>query len=144
MKNLRGTKTERNLMAAFTGEALAYLKYLCFAEAAEVQGQQRNAPLFREIAVHERENAKKWLEMLGGIGSTAENFKVAAASEKYEWQQLYPDFAKTARDEGFAEIAEKFEAVAQMAKRHEEDFLESLKDLEPSSGKGGKGRGEMH
>jgi rubrerythrin len=83
------------------------------------------------------------LEMLGGIGSATENLKTAAASEKYEWQQMYPDFAKTAREEGFAEIAQSFEAVARTAKTHEQHFLNGLKELEPSSGKGGRSGGEM-
>jgi rubrerythrin len=143
MKDLRGTRTERDLMAAFTGEALAYLKYLSFANAAEVQGENRSAALFREIAAGERQHAQKWLEMLGGIGSVTENLKVAAASEKYEWQQMYPDFAKTARQEGFAEIADHFDAVAKAAKTHEQQFVNDLKELESRASKGGRSGGEM-
>lgn len=132
MKNLRGTKTERNLMAAFTGESLAYLKYVCFARAADSRDETQDGVLFRDTAEHERQQAEQWLKILGGIGKTVENLKAVVAAERYEWSQMYPDFAKTARDEGFLEMAEMFDAAANVAKTHEEGYLKRLEALELS------------
>lgn len=144
-EKLRGTKTERNLMAAFTGEALACLKYLCFAQVADSQSEAESAVLFREIAENEKRHGARWLEILGGTGSLADSLKAAVASERYEWSQMYPDFAETARKEGFPEIAEVFEAVAKAAKVHEERFLKPLKKLETSNDphEGEKGHGKV-
>ncbi len=144
-EKLRGTKTERNLMAAFTGEALAYLKYHCFSHVAQNQSEAESAGLFREIAQSEREHGTKWLEILGGVGSLTDSLKAAVASERYEWSQMYPDFAKTANEEGFPEIAEIFETVAKAAKAHEERFLRQLMKLESSAGppEREKGRGKV-
>jgi len=144
-EKLRGTKTERNLMAAFTGEALAYLKYLCFAQGADCQSEAESAVIFQEIAESEKGHGAKWLEILGGMGNLIDSLKAAVASERYEWSQMYPNFAETAREEGFPEIAEVFEAVAKAAKVHEERFLNQLKKLESSGGphEGEKGRGRV-
>ncbi len=142
MKKLRGTKTERNLMAAFTGETLAYLKCLCFARAAEEEGEPECHALLSETAEHGRQSAEQWLRMLDGIGKTAENLKAVAIAERYEWAQMYPDFAKTAREEGFPEIAKVFDAAAKTAKAHEERFTKQLESYGGAS-EGGTGRGKV-
>ena len=129
MKKLRGTKTERNLMAAFTSEALAHLKCLCYACAAVDEGEAESSALFNETAANERRHAEEWLGMLDGIGKTAENLRGVAAAERYEWAQMYPDFAKTAREEGFIEIAKMFDATAKAAKIHEERCMKLLGTL---------------
>jgi rubrerythrin len=141
-KKLRGTKTERNLMAAFTGETLAYLKCLCFARAAEEEGEAECHALLSETAADERHHAEQWLKMLDGVGKTAENLKAVAIAERYEWSQMYPDFAKTAREEGFPEIAKMFDATAKTAKAHEERFLKLL-DSQGGASEGGTDRGKM-
>jgi rubrerythrin len=144
-EKLHGTKTERNLMAAFTAEALAHLKYLCFSQVAHHQNESESAALFREVGDNEKAHGTKYLEMLGGMGNLTDSLKAAVASERYEWSQMYPDFAKTAHEEGFPEIAEIFESVARAAKAHEERFLKQLKGLESSaaSPKGEKDRGKV-
>jgi rubrerythrin len=142
MKKLRGTKTERNLMAAFTGETLAYLKCLCFARAAEEEGEAECRALLSETAAHERQHAEQWLRMLDGVGKTGENLRAVAAAERYEWAQMYPDFAKTAREEGFPEIAEMFDATAKTAKAHEERYLNQLKSYGGAS-EGGSVHGKV-
>ena len=138
MKKLRGTKTERNLMAAFTGEALAYLKSLCYAQVAADEGEAESSALFNRTAANERKHAEEWLGTLDGIGKTAENLKIVAATKRYEWSQMYPDFAKAAREEGFAEIAEMFDATAKAVKIHEERYLKQLEALD-SSGRSSNG-----
>ena len=112
MKELKGSKTEANLLAAFAGESQARNKYTYYASKAKKDGYEQIAELFTETANNEKEHAKIWFKLLhGGIGSTPDNLKDAAAGENYEWTDLYAGFAKEAREEGFTEIAALFEAV---------------------------------
>ena len=109
--NLKGSKTEANLQAAFAGESQARNKYTYFASKAKKEGFEQIAAIFLETAENEKEHAKMWYKFLNGgeINSTAENLKDAAAGENYEWTNMYAEFAKTAREEGFEDIAKKFE-----------------------------------
>ncbi|MBO8137553.1 MAG: rubrerythrin family protein [Desulfotomaculum sp.] len=127
---LKGSKTEKNLLAAFAGESQARNKYSYFASAARKEGYQQVAAIFEETADNEREHAKMALKFLGGIGSTKENLQAAADGENYEWTSMYKEFAATAREEGFEEIARFFENVAKIEKDHEERFKALLKNLE--------------
>lgn len=110
-KELKGTKTEANLMAAFAGETQARSKYTYFASVAKKEGYEQIAAIFQETADNEKEHAKIWFKMLGGIGDTRENLKSAAAGENYEWTDMYETFAKEAEEEGFDELAVKFRMV---------------------------------
>ena len=124
MKDLKGTKTEANLMTAFAGESQARNKYTFYASKAKKDGYEQIAELFTETANNEKEHAKIWFKLLhGGIGDTLDNLKDAAAGENYEWTDMYAGFAKEAREEGFDEIAALFEAVAKIEKEHEERYL---------------------
>ena len=116
---LKGSKTEANLMAAFAGESQARNKYTYFASKAKKEGYEQIAAIFEETAQNEKEHAKMWFKELGGIGSTAENLKAAADGENYEWTDMYAEFAKTAKEEGFDRIAYLFEAVGAIEKEHE-------------------------
>lgn len=129
MKNLKGTKTEKNLLTAFAGESQARNKYTYFASQAKKEGYVQISQLFEETANNEKEHAKLWFKLLGGIGSTAENLKEAAAGENYEWTDMYSAFAKEAEEEGFTEIAELFRGVAAIEKEHEERYLKLLENL---------------
>lgn len=128
---LKGTKTEQNLMAAFAGESQARNKYTYFASKAKKDGYEQIAAIFEETANNEKEHAKMWFKLLEGgeIKSTPENLAAAADGENYEWTDMYADFAKTAREEGFDEIADKFEAVGQIEKHHEERYRKLLKNI---------------
>ena len=128
-KELKGTKTEANLWAAFAGESQARNKYTYFASKAKKDGYVQIANLFEETAGNEKEHAKMWFKILGGIGDTAENLKAAAAGENGEWTDMYPGFAKTAREEGFADIATLFESVAAIEKEHEARYLKLLDNV---------------
>ena len=128
-KELKGTKTEANLWAAFAGESQARNKYTYFASKAKKEGYVQIANLFEETAGNEKEHAKMWFKILGGIGDTAENLKAAAAGENGEWTDMYPGFAKTAREEGFADIATLFESVAAIEKEHEARYLKLLDNV---------------
>ena len=130
MKSLAGTQTEKNLQAAFAGESQARNKYTYFAGVAKKEGYQQIGALFEETASNEKEHAEIWFKYLGGIGTTAENLKAAAAGENYEWTVMYDGFAKTAEAEGFDEIAAKFRAVAKIEKAHEERYLKLLNNVE--------------
>ena len=131
MANLKGTKTEANLMAAFAGESQARNKYSYYASKARSEGYVQIAALFEETANNEKEHAKMWFKLLhGGIGSTAENLKDAAEGENYEWTDMYAGFAKEAREEGFEEIAGLFEGVAAIEKEHEERYRRLLANVE--------------
>lgn len=131
--NLKGTKTEQNLLAAFAGESQARNKYTYFASKAKKEGYTQIAALFEETANNEKEHAKIWYKLLtGGIGSTMENLKDAAAGENYEWTDMYATFAKEAKEEGFDHIAYLFEEVAKIEKEHEERYLKLLSNLEGS------------
>ncbi len=128
--DLKGTKTEANLMTAFAGESQARNKYTYFASKARKDGYVQIAQLFEETANNEKEHAKIWFKLLGGIGSTAENLKSAAEGENYEWTDMYATFAKEAHEEGFEHIARLFEQVAAIEKEHEERYLKLLSNVE--------------
>ncbi|MBR2391847.1 MAG: rubrerythrin family protein [Clostridia bacterium] len=132
MKELKGTKTEQNLMAAFAGESQARNKYSYFASKAKKEGYEQIAALFTETAENEKEHAKLWFKLLEGgeIKSTAENLKAAAEGENYEWTDMYAEFARVADEEGFTEIAAKFRAVADVEKHHEERYLKLLENVQ--------------
>lgn len=125
-----GTKTEKNLEAAFAGESQARNKYTYFASKAKKEGFEQIAALFLETADNEKEHAKLWFKELNGIGDTAENLAAAAEGENYEWTDMYAGFAKTAEEEGFPELAEKFRGVAAIEKRHEERYRALLHNVE--------------
>ena len=125
-----GTKTEKNLEAAFSGESQARNKYTYFASVAKKQGFEQIADLFLKTANNEKEHAKMWFKELNGIGDTADNLKSAAEGENYEWTDMYVEFAKTAEEEGFTELAHKFRLVAAIEKHHEERYRALLKNIE--------------
>ena len=130
--NLKGTKTEANLQAAFAGESQARNKYTYFASKAKKDGYVQIAAIFEETANNDKEHAKLWYKLLNGgsIGSTVENLKEAAGGENYEWTDMYDNFAKEAREEGFEEIAKLFEGVAAIEKEHEERYRKLLENVE--------------
>ena len=128
-----GTQTEKNLEAAFAGESMARNKYTYFASKAKKDGYEQIADLFLKTADNEKEHAKLWFKELNGIGTTAENLTAAAAGENYEWTDMYEGFAKTAEEEGFSELAEKFRLVAAIEKHHEERYRALLKNVETAS-----------
>lgn len=130
MAELKGTKTEQNLLEAFAGESMARNKYTYYASKAKKDGYVQIAELFEATANNEKEHAKIWFKLLhDGVGSTDENLKDAAAGEKYEWTEMYVNFAKDARKEGFDEIARLFEGVAKIEKEHEERYLKLLENV---------------
>ncbi len=124
--NIKGTKTEQNLMTAFAGESQARNKYTYFASVAKKEGYVQIANIFEETANNEKEHAKMWFKLLGGIGSTEANLEAAAAGENYEWTDMYDTFAKEAREEGLEAIAKLFEGVAAIEKEHEERYRKLL------------------
>ena len=128
---LKGSKTEKNLMEAFAGESQARNKYTYFASKAKKEGYEQIAALFQETADNEKEHAKIWFKLLNGgeIGTTEENLKAAADGENYEWTDMYAEFAKTAKEEGFDHIAYLFEEVAKIEKEHEERYLKLLENV---------------
>ena len=125
-----GTQTEKNLEAAFAGESQARNKYTYFASKAKKEGYEQIAELFLKTADNEKEHAKMWFKELNGIGDTAANLAAAADGENYEWADMYEGFAKTAEEEGFAELAAKFRMVAAIEKRHEERYRALLRNVE--------------
>ena len=125
-----GTKTEKNLEAAFAGESQARNKYTYFASVAKKEGYEQISSLFLKTAENEKEHAKMWFKELNGIGDTAENLCAAAAGENYEWTDMYDGFAKTAEEEGFHDLAAKFRLVAAIEKSHEERYRALLKNVE--------------
>ena len=129
---LKGSKTEANLLAAFAGESQAHTKYQYYASKAKKDGYEQIAAIFQETAANEKEHAKIWFKLLhdGAVPATTENLKDAAAGENYEWTDMYAGFAKTAREEGFDHIADLFEGVAKIEKEHEERYLKLVKNLE--------------
>ena len=129
---LKGSKTEQNLMAAFAGESQARNKYTYYASKAKKDGYEQIAALFEETALNEKEHAKIWFKLLhdGEVPSTEENLKDAANGENYEWTEMYPEFAKVAKEEGFDKIAYLFEAVAKIEKEHEERYKKLLENVE--------------
>jgi len=143
MASLKGTKTERNILTAFAGESQARNRYTYFASQAKKDGYVQISAIFAETADQEKEHAKRLFKFLEGgeveiaagfpagvIGTTAENLKAAAGGENYEWTQMYPGFAKVAREEGFAEIAVVFEAIAVAEKQHEKRYNDLLANIE--------------
>ena len=128
---LKGSKTEKNLMEAFAGESQARNKYTYFASKAKKEGYEQIAAIFQETADNEKEHAKMWFKLLNGgdIGDTAANLKAAADGENYEWTDMYAEFAKTAKEEGFNHIAFLFEEVAKIEKEHEERYLKLLENV---------------
>jgi len=130
MSDLKGTKTEANLQTAFAGESQATNKYAYFASRAKKDGYVQISEIFAETSGNEREHAKMWCKLLGGIGTTPENLKAAAAGENFEWTEMYATFAKEAREEGFDEIADMFDGVAAVEKAHEERYLKLLQNIE--------------
>lgn len=132
MKDIKGTKTEKNLQTAFAGESQARNKYTYYASKAKKDGYVQIANIFEETANNEKEHAKMWFKLLHGgeVPSTEENLKDAAAGENYEWTDMYAGFAKEAREEGFPEIAAAFEMVGEIEKHHEERYLKLLDNVE--------------
>ena len=131
MAELKGSKTEKNLLAAFAGESQAHTKYLYYASKAKKDGYVQIGALFEETAKNEKEHAKIWFKLLhdGAVPATTENLKDAAAGENYEWTDMYAGFAETARAEGFDHIAQLFEGVAAIEKEHEERYRKLLKNI---------------
>ena len=130
MPNLKGSKTEANLLAAFAGESQARNKYTFFASQAKKEGYEQIASIFTETADNEKEHAKIWFKLLGGIGNTAQNLQAAAAGENEEWTQMYKEFAQVAREEGFDDIAALFEGVGKIERHHEERYLSLLHNVD--------------
>lgn len=130
--DLKGSKTEMNLLAAFAGESQARTKYQYYASAAKKDGYEQIARIFEETAANEKEHAKLWFKALhgGSVPKTIENLKDAATGEHYEWTEMYAEFAKTAREEGFEKIAVQMEGVAAIEKTHEERYLTLLANIE--------------
>ena len=127
---LKGSKTEKNLQAAFAGESQARNKYTYFASKAKKEGYEQISAIFTETAANEKEHAELWFKYLGGIGTTAENLKAAATGENEEWTDMYVRFANEAKEEGFDDIAARFAGVGAIEKEHEKRYLALLKDLE--------------
>ncbi|MBQ0056004.1 MAG: rubrerythrin family protein [Synergistaceae bacterium] len=130
MTKYAGTQTEKNLQAAFAGESQARNKYTYFASKAKKEGFEQIAALFLKTADNEKEHAKMWFKELEGIGDTAQNLAAAAEGENFEWTDMYAGFAKTAEEEGFHALAEKFRAVAAIEKSHEERYRALLNNVE--------------
>ena len=128
-----GTQTEKNLWAAFAGESQARNKYTYFASTAKKEGFEQIADIFLKTADNEKEHAKMWFKELNGLGNTSENLEAAADGENYEWTDMYEEFAKTAEEEGFKELAAKFRAVGAIEKHHEERYRALLKNIETAS-----------
>lgn len=131
MKELKGTKTEKNLQEAFAGESMARNKYSYFASKAKKDGYVQIAAIFEETAANEKEHAKMWYKLLNGgkVSDTVKNLEDAASGENFEWTDMYARMAQEAREEGFDEIAEKFEGVAAIEKEHEERYRKLLKNI---------------
>lgn len=127
---LKGSRTEANLMAAFAGESQARNKYTYFASKAKKDGYNQIANIFLETADNEKEHAKIWFKLLDGIGTTEENLKAAAEGENYEWTDMYAEFAKVAKEEGFDHIAFLFSQVGNIEKEHEERYRKLLSNVE--------------
>ena len=129
---LKGSKTEANLLAAFAGESQARNKYTYYASKAKKEGYEQRAEIFEETANNEKEHAKLWFKALhnGEVPSTLENLKDAANGENYEWTEMYKEFAETAKSEGFTEIANLFEKVGEIEKHHEERYMKLVNNIE--------------
>ncbi len=130
MKDLKGTKTLENLLTAFAGESMARVKYSYYASQAKKDGFEQISAIFSETSDNEKEHAKLWFKYAHGIKSTAENLADAAEGEHYEWTDMYANMAKTAREEGFPEIAAQMEGVAKVEKEHEERYRKLKQNIE--------------
>ncbi len=127
---LKGSKTEANLKAAFAGESQARNKYTYFASAAKKEGYEQIAELFQKTADNEKEHAKMWFKALSGIGDTKANLLAAAEGENYEWTDMYAQFAKEAEEEGFTALANQFRKVGEIEREHEKRYLALLNNIE--------------
>ena len=127
---LKGSKTEQNLMTAFAGESQARNKYTYFASVAKKEGYEQIAAIFTDTANNEKEHAKMWFKALGELGNTAQNLLAAAEGENYEWTDMYATFAKEAEEEGFTKLAAQFRMVAAIEKTHEERYRKLLSNVE--------------
>lgn len=127
---LKGSRTEKNLMEAFSGESQARNKYTYFASVAKKEGYEQISAIFQQTADNEKEHAKMWFKELKGIGTTTENLLAAAEGENYEWTDMYDNFAKVAEEEGFTELAAKFRMVGAIEKTHEERYRKLLNNVE--------------
>ena len=127
---LKGSKTEKNLMTAFAGESEARNKYTYFASVAKKEGYEQISAIFLKTAENEKEHAKMWFKALGGLSDTAKNLAAAAEGENYEWTDMYATFAKEAEEEGFTALAEKFRRVGEIEKHHEERYRALLSNVE--------------
>ena len=127
---LKGSKTEKNLMEAFAGESQARNKYTYFASVAKKEGYEQIAAIFQQTADNEKEHAKMWFKALSGIGTTAENLEAAADGENYEWTDMYDTFAREAEEEGFTDLATKFRMVAKIERAHEERYRALLANVQ--------------
>ncbi len=130
MANLKGSRTEANLKSAFAGESMAFTKYTYYASKAKKDGYVQIGKFFEETAGNEKEHAKIWFKLLGGINDTAANLLAAAEGENYEWTDMYAGFAREAREEGFKDIAFLFEQVGAIEKEHEERYRKLLSNVE--------------
>lgn len=128
--NLKGTKTEANIKAAFAGESQARNKYTYYASVAKKEGYQQIAAIFEETALNEKEHAKLLFKLLGGLSNTASNLKDATMGENYEWTSMYKEFSETAKEEGFDKLAELFLKIGEVEKEHEKRFKILLENLE--------------
>ena len=127
---LKGSKTEKNLMTAFAGESEARNKYTYFASVAKKEGYEQISAIFLKTAENEKEHAKMWFKALGGLSDTAKNLAAAAAGENYEWTDMYATFAKEAEEEGFTKLAAQFRMVGEIEKHHEERYRALLSNVE--------------
>ena len=127
---LKGSRTEQNLMTAFAGESQARNKYTYFASVAKKEGYEQIAAIFQQTADNEKEHAKLWFKALGELGTTAQNLLAAAEGENYEWTEMYAEFAKVAEEEGFTKLAYQFRAVSEIEKTHEERYRKLLSNVE--------------
>ena len=127
---LKGSKTEANLLAAFAGESQAHTKYKYYASQAKKDGYEQIAAIFEETAGNEKEHAKMWFKLVHGIGSTRDNLIDAASGENYEWTDMYKSFADVAREEGFEEIAKMFDGVAKIEEDHEKRYKKLLENID--------------
>ena len=132
MGELKGSKTEANLLAAFAGESQARNKYTYYASKAKKEGYEQIAEIFLKTADNEKEHAKLWFKALGSLGNTSQNLLEAANGENFEWTEMYEGFAKEAEEEGFTELAAQFRAVAAIEKTHEERYRKLLANVDAS------------
>lgn len=128
--DLKGSKTEKNLYTAFTGEAMAHTKYLIYSDKAKNEGFEQIGELFKYTAENELEHARIWFENLGFLSTTLNNLYDAKSGENFEWSKMYKDFANVAKDEGFTKIAKLFENIAEIEKSHEERYSKLLANIE--------------